>query len=243
MSAGQPLRAARAAGIHLEVEGDDLLLEAPAPPPTAVLDALSRHKAEIVRILHPAKGGWSAEDWRLYFEERAAIAEFDGGLPRAKADVVTWLDRNPAPSAPGRCAWCGRSENHAPVVPFGTEPGTHLHRECWSEWRKMRQSQARKALTRMGIGDLPDGCIASGCCSHPSNEHRNSERLNDHWKECETVARDPDEGRRRRCIRRYSRYNVLPTCPRIRSQRTRGGGRLDNPHAKEGVEPCQGRES
>jgi hypothetical protein len=72
MSAGQALRAARAAGIHLEVEGDDLLLEAPAPPPTAVLDALSRHKAEIVRILHPAKDGWSAEDWRLYFEERAA---------------------------------------------------------------------------------------------------------------------------------------------------------------------------
>jgi hypothetical protein len=38
MSAGQALRAARAAGIHLEVEGDDLLLEAPAPstrPPTA----------------------------------------------------------------------------------------------------------------------------------------------------------------------------------------------------------------
>jgi hypothetical protein len=38
MSASQALRAARAAGVHLEVEGDDLLLEAPAPstrPPTA----------------------------------------------------------------------------------------------------------------------------------------------------------------------------------------------------------------
>lgn len=157
MSAGQALRAARAAGIHLEVEGDDLLLEAPAPPPTAVLDALSRHKAEIVRILHPAKDGWSAEDWRLFFEERAAIAEFDGGLPRAKAEaqafeccVVTWLDRNPAPSSLGRCAWCGRSESHAPVVPFGTEPGTWLHRECWSEWRKMRPFQAKEALDSNG---------------------------------------------------------------------------------------------
>ena len=127
------------------------------------------------------KNGWSAEDWRLYFEERAAIAEFDGGLPRAKAEaqafeccVVTWLDRNPAPSAPGRCAWCGRSESHAPVVPFGTEPGTHtwLHRECWSAWRKMRPFHAKEALTRMGIGDLSGGCIASGGCSHPSNEHQ-----------------------------------------------------------------------
>jgi hypothetical protein len=179
MSAGQALRAARAAGIHLEVEGDDLLLEAPAPPPTAVLDELSRHKAEIVRLLQPAKGGWSAEDWRLYFEERAAIAEFDGGLQRAKAEaqtfeccVVTWLDRNPAPSAPGRCAWCGGSENHAPVVPFGTEPGTHLHRECWSEWRKMRPFHAKEALTRMGIHNVSDGAIVTGDCGHSSNEHQ-----------------------------------------------------------------------
>jgi hypothetical protein len=179
MSAAQALSAARAAGIHLEVEGDDLLLEAPAPPPTAVLDALSRHKAEIVRILRPVKDGWSAEDWRLFFEERAAIAEFDGGLPRKNAEaqafeccVVTWLHRNPAPSAPGRCAWCGRSESHAPVVPFGTEPGTWPHRECWSEWRKMRPFQAKEALTRMGIGDLSDGCMVTGGCGHSSNERQ-----------------------------------------------------------------------
>jgi hypothetical protein len=33
MSAAQALSAARAVGIHLEVDGDDLLLEASAPPP------------------------------------------------------------------------------------------------------------------------------------------------------------------------------------------------------------------
>ena len=132
-------------------------------------------------MLRPNKDGWSAEDWRLYFDERAAVAEFDGGLPRKNAEaqafeccVVKWLDLNPTPSARGHCAWCGGSENHAPVVPFGTEPGTHieLHAQCWPEWQKMRQSQARKALTRMGIGDLSGGCIASGGCSHPSNEHQ-----------------------------------------------------------------------
>ena len=68
MSAGQALRAARAAGIHLEVEGDDLLLEAPAPPPTAVLEALSQHKADVVRMLRLAKDVWSAEDWQLPME-------------------------------------------------------------------------------------------------------------------------------------------------------------------------------
>jgi len=186
VSASQALRAARDAGIHLEVEGDDLLLEAPAPPPTAVLDALSRHKAEIVRILHPAKDGWSAEDWRLYFEERAAVAEFDGGLSRDEAEaqafegcIVEWLDRNPAPSAPGRCAWCGRSES--PVVPFGTEPGTHtwLHAQCWTEWQKMRRSQAQNTLRRMGIGDSPDDCIVSGGDSRPQTSTSKYERLSD----------------------------------------------------------------
>jgi hypothetical protein len=45
MSAVQALGAARAFGIRLELDGDDLLLEASAPPPDAVLEALSQHKA------------------------------------------------------------------------------------------------------------------------------------------------------------------------------------------------------
>ncbi len=163
MSAPQALRAARAAGMELGIEGDNLLLEAASEPPAATLEALSRHKAEIIELLRPGRDGWSAEDWRLYFEERAAVAEFDGGLPRDKAEVqalecciVEWLNRNPATAAPGHCAWCGRSESHA-VLPYGTEPGKHawLHRECWSEWQKMSRSQAHQALHRMGVGDYP----------------------------------------------------------------------------------------
>jgi hypothetical protein len=48
MSAAEALKAARAAGVHLGIDGDDLVLEASTQPPAAVLDALSRHKAEIV---------------------------------------------------------------------------------------------------------------------------------------------------------------------------------------------------
>jgi hypothetical protein len=166
MSAAQVLSAARAVGIYLEVDGDVLLLEATAPPPTAVLDALSLHKADVVRILRAAKEDWSADDWRLYFEERAAVGEFDGGLPRADAEtqafeccVVEWLNRNPAPSAAGRCSWCGQPESHgAVVVPYGMRPGTHawLHTECWPTWQEFRRSQARETLTRIGIGYLLD---------------------------------------------------------------------------------------
>src|SRR6516165_6942831 len=159
MSAAQALKAARAVGIHLEVEGDDLLLEASAPPPTAILEVLSQHKAEIVAVLRPGRDGWSAEDWRSFFEERAAITEFDGGLSRTEAEahalaccIVEWLNRNPTPSAPGRCGWCGQAD--AAVLPYGTEPGTHtwLHAECWPAWQEVRRSQATEALMRMGVG-------------------------------------------------------------------------------------------
>ena len=114
MSAAEALKAARAAGVELAIDGDDLVLEASAPPPAAVLDLLSRHKAGIVALLRPGDDGWSAEDWQAFFDERAGIAEFDGGLPRAEAEarafaccVAEWLNRNPVRSPPGRCLGCG----------------------------------------------------------------------------------------------------------------------------------------
>ena len=162
MSAAEALKAARAVGIHLEVDGDDLLLEAPAPPPSVILQVLSQHKAEIVAVLRPGPDGWSAEDWQAFFDERAGIMEFDGRLSRTEAEaqalaccIVEWLNRNPTPSAPGRCAWCGQAESrHAVVLPYGTEPGTHawLHAECWPAWQEVRRSQATETLMRMGVG-------------------------------------------------------------------------------------------
>jgi hypothetical protein len=62
MSAVDALKAARATGVELALDGDDLALKAASAPPAAVLDALSRHKAEIVVLLRPADDGWSAED-------------------------------------------------------------------------------------------------------------------------------------------------------------------------------------
>ena len=122
MSAAQVLTAARAIGIHVEVDGNDLLLEAVAPPPSALLEALSRHKAEIIGMLRPGADGWSTDDWRLYFEERAAVAEFNGGLTHADAEaqafeccIIQWMNRNPAASAPGRCAWCGGQKAQVPL--------------------------------------------------------------------------------------------------------------------------------
>ena len=53
MSASEALKTAQAIGIMIGLDGDDLVLEASTPPPAAVLDAVSRHKAGIVALLRP----------------------------------------------------------------------------------------------------------------------------------------------------------------------------------------------
>jgi hypothetical protein len=124
-------------------------------------DLLSHFKVDILRLLSPPLDAWSAEDWQAFFDERAAICEFDGGLPRAEAEqrafaccIAEWLNRNTTPSAPGRCLSCGGGERHSdPLLPFGTDTNGHawLHRECWLAWCQAREAEAIAALSSMGI--------------------------------------------------------------------------------------------
>ena len=160
VSAATALMAARAAGIHLGVDGGDLVLEAPAPPPADVLDLLARHKAGVVALLRPGGKGWSAADWMAFYDERAGIVEFDAGLPRAEAEarafeicIVEWLNRNTQPSPPGRCARClSEKTENAIIVPFGVgETHTWLHPECWHAWHQARRADAVAALNALGI--------------------------------------------------------------------------------------------
>jgi hypothetical protein len=161
MSAVDALKAARAAGVELAIDGDDIALKAASAPPAAVLGALSRHKAQIVALLRPAEDGLSAEDWQVFFDERAGIIEFDGGLPRAEAEaqafsccVVEWLNRNPERSPAGRCLGCGDPEYaHNPLLPCGAEPAGRawLHSRCWPAWYTARKAKAVSALAAMGI--------------------------------------------------------------------------------------------
>ena len=91
-AAAEALLAARAAGLRLAIDGDDLVLEAPTPPPRAVLDLLSRHMASIVTLLRPAIDGRSIEDSEVFFEECAGVIEYDGFAPRAWAEALARLD-------------------------------------------------------------------------------------------------------------------------------------------------------
>jgi hypothetical protein len=54
------------------------------------LPEISQNKNAVLKSLRAVDGRWSAEDWQAFFDERAAIAEFDGGLPRAKAEMSAY---------------------------------------------------------------------------------------------------------------------------------------------------------
>jgi hypothetical protein len=160
MSAVEVLKVARAAGVHLAIDGGALALEAPAAPPPAVIELLSRHKAEIIALLREAEDGWSALDWLTFFGERARMAAAHG-LSDIEAQarafdccVVEWLNRNPVRSPPGRCLGCGQAEHsHEPLLPFGTEPTGHawLHARCWPAWHESRKAEAVAKLAMMGV--------------------------------------------------------------------------------------------
>lgn len=164
MSAVEALRLAQENGIRVGIAGADLILDAEEEPTPVVIEALKRNKAAIVALLNAGNDGWSADDWQAFFNERAGIAEFDGGKSRGDADglafdccVTEWLNRNPGRSDPGHRAACGRSNREGrAVVPFGTESRGHiwLHPECWQGWHVARKAEAVAALAAIGIKKL-----------------------------------------------------------------------------------------
>ncbi len=106
---------------------------------------------------------WSAADWRVFYEERAAIAEHDGGLDRAEAEcrtfeaaVVHWINSNPpAKPDPDKCAGCGGPVGHIgqDSVPVLSGKGEHVwvHHGCHHRLMARRYAEAIKALTAMGL--------------------------------------------------------------------------------------------
>ena len=121
------------------------------------LPAFRRNKAAIISLLQPGEDGWSPQDWRVFFDERAGIAESDGGLSRAEAEasayahcLAEWLNRNPMRSPSGRCFGCGgydpRTTNCCPLasgaratsgcIRIARPPGTpDGRRRRWPPWR------------------------------------------------------------------------------------------------------------
>ena len=89
MSATEAIEAARAAGIHIAIDGDDLVLEASAPPSPVVLDVLSRNKAHVVAMLRRQQ---PVNEFGPFRPLRS---------PTGHDDTTMWP--RPARAAPGRC--------------------------------------------------------------------------------------------------------------------------------------------
>lgn len=150
-------------GVALSLEGDRIIADGPDSVLTdETIDAIRQLKPQIRQLLQSQQvNDWDLSDWKVFFDERAGIAEFDGGQTRTKAEerafqccVVEWLNRHLEPSDPGHCAWCGSPDRGGHVVvPFGTESHGHtwLHPGCWGDWHAARNAEAVAALASMGI--------------------------------------------------------------------------------------------
>jgi hypothetical protein len=114
----------------------------------------------------PAAPVWSAEDWRDYYLERAAIREFDGCYPRELADRLAWREtanrwwhEHGSRVAAPVCAGCGVIIASADSVPL--PHGQRVHdADCMVLFGRRWLAEAAAALEGMGIPSpreyLPD---------------------------------------------------------------------------------------
>jgi len=156
---------ARADGIFLAVTPDGgLTFKGPRVAADKWVPILKDAKPAIVAHLSRAqRSAWDASDWRAYFDERAAIVEYDGGMSRREAEaqamaecITEWRNRHPVRSPSGVCLGCGRHGSDEAVLPFGADDRGHawLHQVCWSEWDRGRNEEARKALAGFVLDGL-----------------------------------------------------------------------------------------
>ena len=152
-------------GVTLEAHGPNLIVDGPADALSdEVVETLRAVKAELLVLLSSGadKPDWDAADWQAYLDERAAIREHDGGLPRSAAErlafedaVAHWLCLHPAPATDPRrgCVQCGRGDQASNTLLPVLAPGGHVwvHDRCWEAWTSSRQHEAREALRRLGL--------------------------------------------------------------------------------------------
>jgi hypothetical protein len=139
VSAAEALKAVRAAGLSVRLDGRALVLEGSAPPDADLLKLISHHKASIVSLLQSGRDEWS---------------------------VANWLNTHLMRSPPGRCLICSRGDlKHDPLLPHGTERTGHvwLHFRCWPAWRMARLLEAQAALAAVPLRRMPSRTHAREC--------------------------------------------------------------------------------
>jgi hypothetical protein len=131
MTVDDALKLARDCGVRVTLDGNDLALEAAAPPPPRLLAIIGRGKWDIVAALRQREA-----------EERRRVTQ--------------WVNDHFAASPPGACAHCGdgaRAEDPFVLLFVGNDRG-EVHASCHSTWLAEREAEARRAL---GLGIGPTG--------------------------------------------------------------------------------------
>jgi hypothetical protein len=167
MIAQRLIEDARAAGLSIEVEGADLIIEADYEMPPDLLASLRQHKAELIAVLVPpsSSAAPTAEWWRDEFEERAAIREYDGHYTRAEAERLAWGElENRWHREHGErlsadiCAGCRRPIGNAEALDQIDGNRVHADRDhsCLIAFGKRWRGAARRALLNMGLNPPAD---------------------------------------------------------------------------------------
>ena len=111
-------------------------------------------------VLSHEQSAWDVEGWKAFYEERAAIGEFDAGLPKAHAEhmafeqcICHWLALKPPQAGEqGCCLYCGQPAGPDAIpTTCATEVPGLIHHECRDEWGEQRRAQAATALAKFGV--------------------------------------------------------------------------------------------
>ena len=123
MTVDDALKLARDCGVRVTLDGNDLALEADAPPPPRLVAIVGRGKWDIVAALRLREA-----------EERRRI--------------VQWVNDHFTSSSAGVCAHCGvgeRAEDPFVLLFVGSDRG-EVHASCHPLWLAEREAEARRAL-------------------------------------------------------------------------------------------------
>jgi len=129
MSATKVIMEARAAGIHLSVDGDGLLLKAAAQPSPAILDLLASNKPDIMLLL---------------------LQDRDGSPNKNLHGSSAWINTHPPGDLQdGKCAACGNDlRDQFVILGDGASvhySGTHGER-CYRRWQRVRRYEAEQQI-------------------------------------------------------------------------------------------------
>jgi hypothetical protein len=143
MTIAEAFKAARAAGIQLGIDGDHLVLEAAVPPPPAVIDLLSRHKAEVLALL--AATEYESNESKLLtpqvqVKELTQSAEDEPGFEQPYAARRGRVEQSDGVFL-HFCVECGR------FAPFGYD--VRLHASQLGRWHcQEHRSQEKGEVTK-----------------------------------------------------------------------------------------------